>query len=166
MFQKPKGNSNTFSYLCLILIFNLTFRVSFQETTSNKLYKQYSCLSSIVYHIQLELMFRVSRLESHAAKGKNMKPRLTLYFNVDYVTILLYICPWWIITSQSYSQTHRFSVLFEKVNTWLRAHPQRKVISCESLELKLKDGGTSVNTTKSTYGVNGKYETTYVRFIR
>ena len=87
---------------------------------------------------------RVSILKSHTAKRR--------YFNVLQILNVF--------------RTHRFSVLFEKVNAWFRAHPQWKVISCESLELKLKDGGTSMNATKSTYGVNGKYETTHVRFIR
>ena len=57
------------------------------------------------------------------------------------------------------------SALFERANTWLKANPQWKVISCESLESKLKSGST-VDTNKSTYEVNGKFETTYNRSLR
>ena len=57
------------------------------------------------------------------------------------------------------------SVLFEKANEWLKSNPQWKVISCESLESKLKYG-SSVDTNKSTYGVNAKFDTNYNRSLR
>ena len=57
------------------------------------------------------------------------------------------------------------SVLMKKANTWLKSHPQWKVISCESIESKVKHPGGG-DTTKSTYSVSGKYQTEYTRSLR
>ena len=58
-------------------------------------------------------------------------------------------------------------MIIERANVWLRNHPNWKVISCESIESKLKGEGTGiVDTAKSSFSVHGEAITVYNRSLR